>query len=104
MGSLNFLRTDNGGEFISRGHLDYCDSTGIRREYTHPGKPQQNAVVESVIWRALKGGHAARLEIGRPFSGVDWRQNPICRLKRQPSVARGCPACFPSVLTAPRPR
>ena len=65
MGKPNCFRTDNGAEFISRDYVDCCDSAGIRREYTAPGKPQQNAVVESVIWRAMKGGHAARLEIGR---------------------------------------
>ena len=35
------------------------------------GKPQQNAMVESVISRALKSGHAARRVIRRPFPGVD---------------------------------
>ena len=44
MGRPNCFRTDNGGEFISRDYVDYCDSAGIRREYTDPGKPQQNAV------------------------------------------------------------
>ena len=39
------FRTDNGGEFNSRSYVDYCDSAGIHREYTTPGKPQQNAVV-----------------------------------------------------------
>ena len=49
----------------------FCDSAGIRREYTVPGKPQQTAVVESAIWRAMKGGHATRREIRRIFAGVD---------------------------------
>ena len=39
------FRTDNGGEFTSRRCTDYCDSGGIRSEYTALGKPQQNAVV-----------------------------------------------------------
>ena len=65
MGRPNGFRTDNGGEVISRDYVDYCDSPGIRREYTAPGKPQQNTIVESAVWRAMKGGHAARFEIGR---------------------------------------
>ena len=48
----------------------------IRREYTAPGKPQQNAVVESAIWRAMKGGHAARRKIRRVFSKVDLPRIP----------------------------
>ena len=70
------FRTDNGGEFISRDYVEFCDSAGIRREYTAPGKPQQNAVVESAIWRAMKGGHAARREIRRMFLGVDLGRIP----------------------------
>ena len=49
MGTPRCFRTDSGGEFTSRRYAEYCDSAEIRREYTTPGKPQQNAVVESVI-------------------------------------------------------
>ena len=58
-GGAAVFRTDNGGEFTSRSYNDFCDSPRIRRDYTAPGKPQQNAVVESALWRAIKGGHAA---------------------------------------------
>ena len=34
MGRPHCFRTDNGGEFISRSCVDYCDSVGIHREYT----------------------------------------------------------------------
>ena len=70
------FRTDNGGEFTGRSCVDFCDSAGIRREHTAPGKPQQNAVVESAIWRAMKGGHAARREIRRLLPDVDLRRIP----------------------------
>ena len=40
----------DGGEFTGRSFVDFCDSVGIHRECTAPGKPQQNAVVESAIW------------------------------------------------------
>lgn len=43
------FRTGNGGEFTSRSCIDFCDSAGIRREHTAPGKPQKNAVAESAI-------------------------------------------------------
>lgn len=70
-GKPRCFRTHNGGEFTRSSHVDYCRSAGIRHEYTAPGKPQQNAVAESAIWRAIGGGHAARHEIQRLFSGVD---------------------------------
>ena len=41
------FHTDNDGEFTSRDYIDYCDFTTIRGQYTAPGKPQQNVVVES---------------------------------------------------------
>ena len=64
MGRRNCFHTDNSGKFISSDYVDYCNSARIRREYTAPEKAQQNAVVERAIWRAMKGGHAARLESG----------------------------------------
>ena len=76
MGMPRCFRTDNGGEFTSRSYNNFCDSAGIRREYTAPGKPQQNAVVESAIWRAMKGGYAARRELRRLFPDVDSAKIP----------------------------
>ena len=56
MGRPRCFRTDNGGEFTGRSFVQFCDSAGISRECTALGKPQQNAVVESAIWQAMKGG------------------------------------------------
>ena len=69
-----FFRTDNGGEFTDWSYVNFCDSAGIHREYTAPGKPQQNALVDSTIWRAMKGGHAVRREIRRLCPGIDHDQ------------------------------
>jgi len=41
------LRVDNGPEFVSRWFQSWCDQQGIRRHYTQPGKPMQNATIES---------------------------------------------------------
>ena len=41
MGRPSCFLTDDGGEFISRDYVDYCDSAGIHRECTAPGKPQR---------------------------------------------------------------
>ena len=37
-GTPQCFGTENGGEFTSRNSTDVCDSTGIRREYTAPGR------------------------------------------------------------------
>ena len=89
MGRPHCSRTDNGGEFTSRSYVDYCDPVGVRREYTAPGKPQQDTVVESVIWHTIKGGHAVRLDLAA-FSGCRSRPNPQHRRQRQLSVVIDC--------------
>ena len=43
---LKRLRTDNGGEYISREFKEYCSKHGIMHEKTVPGTPQHNGVVE----------------------------------------------------------
>ncbi|CAB1102712.1 unnamed protein product [Ectocarpus sp. CCAP 1310/34] len=63
MGTPGCFRMDNGGEFTGAAFIEFCDAAGIRREYTAPNTPKQNAVAESAIWRAMKGGHAARRHI-----------------------------------------
>lgn len=49
MGRPHSFLTADGGELTSRSHVDYCDSAGTGREYTAPGKSQQNTVVDSVL-------------------------------------------------------
>ncbi|CAB1098478.1 unnamed protein product [Ectocarpus sp. CCAP 1310/34] len=66
------FRMDNGGEFVSRDFIAFCDNAGIRRTYTAPGTPQQNGPAESAIWRVNKAGHAARLEARRLFPKIDF--------------------------------
>jgi transposase InsO family protein len=43
---LKEVRSDWGGEFMSRDFKEFCDEHGIKREYTIPRTPQQNGVVE----------------------------------------------------------
>jgi transposase InsO family protein len=43
---LQAVRSDRGGEFMSSDFKEFCDKHGIKREYTIPGTPQQNGVVE----------------------------------------------------------
>ena len=73
------IRTDNDGEFTNRDYVGYCDSARFCHEYGAPGKPQQNTVVHSAIYRDMKGGHTARLEIGLLFPVVDLGKNLVRR-------------------------
>jgi hypothetical protein len=43
---LKAVRSNRGGEFMSSDFKEFCDKHGIKREYTIPGTPQQNGVVE----------------------------------------------------------
>jgi hypothetical protein len=43
---LKEVRSDRGGEFMSRDFKEFCDEHEIKREYTIPRTPQQNGVVE----------------------------------------------------------
>lgn len=44
--ALKVLRTDRGGEFLSKEFNDFCEDEGIGRQLTTPYKPQQNGVAE----------------------------------------------------------
>ncbi|KAG7551025.1 Zinc finger CCHC-type [Arabidopsis thaliana x Arabidopsis arenosa] len=46
---IKTLRTDNGGEFMSKEFLSFCRDNGIKREFTCPHTPQQNGVAERKI-------------------------------------------------------
>ena len=39
---LNYLRTDNGGEYCSNSFKDYCNKFDIKHKKNFPGIPQQN--------------------------------------------------------------
>ena len=43
---IKCLRSDNGGEFVSKEFNKYCDYNGIKRHFYVTETPQQNGVVE----------------------------------------------------------
>ncbi|MCO5570902.1 hypothetical protein L7F22_024632 [Adiantum nelumboides] len=43
---LKALRSDNGGEYVSKEFVDFCSSRGIKRDFTAPYTPAQNGVAE----------------------------------------------------------
>ena len=42
------MRIDNGGQYVSKAFLDFCDAKGIRREFTAPYNPSQNGVSKRI--------------------------------------------------------
>ncbi|KAM2549644.1 hypothetical protein TB1_013986 [Malus domestica] len=44
--NIKYLRSDNGGEYISNEFTDYCKQKGIIRHFTIKKNPQQNGVAE----------------------------------------------------------
>ena len=70
MGVPRAFRTDNGTEYTNSAFVEYCNGLQIRRELTAPYTPQQNGPVESGLSRAIKAGHAARIEVNRLFPDV----------------------------------
>ena len=45
-GKPEYIRTDNGPEFISKEYKEWCKKNNITRVYSEPGKPMQNGYVE----------------------------------------------------------
>ena len=74
MGVPRAFRTDNGTEYTSSAFVGYCTSLQICRELTAPYTPQQNSPVESGLSRAIKAGHAARIEVNILFPDVRLEQ------------------------------
>ena len=44
--SIKIIRSDNGTEFRNSTMEEFCKETGIKQEFSAPGTPQQNGVVE----------------------------------------------------------
>ncbi|CAB1121535.1 unnamed protein product [Ectocarpus sp. CCAP 1310/34] len=75
IGRIECFRVDNGTEWTRGDFRRFCDDNGIGVEFTPPGVPQYNGVVESAIWRIMKAGMAARRSAGRVFH-VDFASIP----------------------------
>jgi putative transposase len=121
------IRVDNGPEFASRHFQSWCEQRGIGVEFIEPGKPTQNAVIESFngrfrdeclnanwfwsVWDARAKIAPWRWEYNqeRPHSALGYRTPAeFAALSEAPAQARpsgfACAsapdsACFPAVLT-----
>ena len=70
MGVPRAFKTGNGAEYTNSTFVDYCNGLGTRCELTASYMLQQNNPVESGLSRAIKAGHAARLEVNKLFSDI----------------------------------
>ena len=64
--SINTLRSDNGGEYLSTEFEIYLKSKGIRHEYTVPYSPQQNGVAERLNRTLLESAKAMMSKANLP--------------------------------------
>lgn len=67
-GMPEFLRTDNGPQFISTELQQFCEQFGIQHEKTTPYWPQANGEVERINRSIGK-----RLKISQETEGSDWK-------------------------------
>lgn len=55
MGLPEEIILDNGREGTSKAMFDWSERTGVRLRFIEPGKPVQNAFVESFMYRRPRG-------------------------------------------------
>ena len=87
---LKALRSDNGGEYTSNEFRIFCESRGIRREYTTPYTPVQNGVAErmnrTIQDRVVSMLHHANLPQGFWAEAV---QTVVHVINLSPNTAKG---------------
>lgn len=66
--SINTLRPDNGGEYLSNEYHDLLKSKGIRHELTIPHSPQQNGVAERMNRTLLEAARSLMAHADLPKS------------------------------------
>jgi len=44
------FRADNGGEYVNKDLINWCELKGIKFKYTAPHSPEQNGVAERMNW------------------------------------------------------
>ena len=104
MGVPRAFRTDNSAKYTNSTFGDYCNCLGIRRELTVSYTPQQNGPVKSGLSRAIKSGHAARLEVNKLVPDIHLERLKGFGIQTAYVCARSLLFGHPRGSTAPRPR
>ena len=58
------LRTDNGGEYLTKEFMDYMKSRGIQYEWTVPYSPKQNGVAERINHTLMESARSMMTHAG----------------------------------------
>ena len=74
--NIECFRVDMGTEWTNAEFRAFCADAVIRLEFTAPDTPQQNAPVESAIWRLMKGGTVCRRSAAEQFGIPDFSVIP----------------------------
>ena len=64
--SIGTLRTDNGGEYLSKEFDSYLHSKGIKHELSAPYSPAQNGVAERFNQTLVESAHTMRAQAKLP--------------------------------------
>ena len=64
--TVNVLRSDNGTEFKNSSMEEYCASKGITQQFSSPGTPQQNGVVERKNMTLIEAARTMLAEVKLP--------------------------------------
>ncbi|KAJ0555551.1 putative RNA-directed DNA polymerase [Helianthus annuus] len=84
------LKSDNGGEYISKQFTDYCAKEGIKMIRTVPGTPQQNGVAERMNRTLNERARSMRLNAEMPKTfWADAVNTAAYLINRSPSVPLG---------------
>ena len=62
------LRSDNGGEFVSKDFEEFCRGAGVVREFTVPETPEQNGVAERFFRTSVEMARCLLLDAQLPSS------------------------------------
>lgn len=85
---LKTLRTDRGGEFISKDFWNYCNLNGIQRQLSAPYSPQQNGVAERKNRTVMEMARSMLKEMHVPTSlWAEAIATAVYILNRSPSSA-----------------
>ena len=66
--SVKSVRSDNGGEYVSKEFLQYCSEKGIHHETTNPYTPEQNGVSERLNRTLMESARTMLFHAKLPLS------------------------------------
>lgn len=87
---IKILRSDRGGEFLSKSFQSVCEQSGIKHQFTAPYTPQQNRVVERKNRSVMEMARSLLKSMEIP--GIFWAEavrHSVYLLNRLPTKSMG---------------